>query len=334
MNCKKCGSPLNADDQFCQNCGESVNSQQNNDPVIISNSQSMGIDPAMNNNQSSMDMGPTMSNNQPSMDMEPTMSNNQPSMGMGPTMNNDQSSMGMGPVMIDSQSSMGMESTINNNQPTMNNNQQPQNKLDKKKLYMIIGIVAAVVIVIIVIISITGNKNEIVPNQGDAQPVSQTNRSVYKVSYGGFIFEIPDHLLYQIQNGLMIGDSEGTWVTLLAVVKNTSFTGAKANKSKLASTLKQNGLTTKEAELQTLGGVEYITVEATASGQNTLIAYAELNSTAVVGVMANNENNEFDYTLLEQLAPIISSATLNEETIYSIKSDSKIDLNKIASIAK
>ena len=31
MNCKKCGAPLTAGDQFCKNCGQSVNGPvQNN----------------------------------------------------------------------------------------------------------------------------------------------------------------------------------------------------------------------------------------------------------------------------------------------------------------
>ena len=63
MNCKKCGCPLNENDQFCKNCGEIVNYQTNN----------VGIESSINVNNNRMNQQPMY--NQPQTSQQPKKKN-------------------------------------------------------------------------------------------------------------------------------------------------------------------------------------------------------------------------------------------------------------------
>ena len=297
MNCKKCGCPLNENDQFCKNCGEIVNSQTNN----------VGIESSMNVNNNSM-------NQQPMNNVQPTYSNN-----MSSNMNN------------------GQAWTNYNNVPNYSNNNQNMNmnRSNGNGKYIAIGL--AIVVGIIAIAFVAGiflNKDDNKSTSGQSSNTTQTSTTNYKVSFKGFTFEIPDNLIYEERNGvLLIGNEEGTWVTQLELEQG-SFTQLKANKSQLQTLMQQSGITSSIASEKTYGGVEFITLEITASGQNAIAALAKANSMYFIGITAINQNNEFDYKLLETIAPIINSAEYSGNTTNNISEAAKIDMNAISELAK
>ena len=173
---------------------------------------------------------------------------------------------------------------------------------------------------------LTGGNN----NSGITQSGSKGS---YKVSFKGFSFNIPDNLVYEEDSGiLMIGDEEGTWVAQIEIEEG-NFAQIKANKGQLQSMMQQSGFTSSIAQEKTLGGVEFITMEISASGQNAIAALTKANSMYFMGVTAMNLDNEFDYSLLETIAPIISSASMSGAT-SNMEIGSRLDMNKIAEIAK
>lgn len=68
-------------------------------------------------------------------------------------------------------------------------------------------------------------------------------------------------------------------------------------------------------------------------GQNAIATLTKANSMYFMGVTAMNLDNEFDYSLLETIAPIISSASYSGAT-SNMEIGTKLDMNKIAEIAK
>lgn len=292
MNCKKCGSALTENDQFCKSCGTPVNETN------------------VNNQETNMNVGSTQNVNE--------YQNTTTNMNMG--QNNTQPSWAAG----------------YSTQPTYNQIQQQKGNGNGK--FIIIGIIIAVAIFAgILVVGMFGGDDD--TNTGltggnNNSNINQTgNRGNYKVSFKGFSFNIPDNLVYEEDSGvLMIGDEEGTWVAQIEIEEG-NFAQIKANKGQLQSMMQQSGFTSSVAQEKTLGGVEFITMEISVSGQNAIAALTKANSMYFIGVTAMNLDNEFDYSLLETIAPIISSASYSGAT-SNMEIGSRLDMNKIAEIAK
>ena len=297
MNCKKCGAQLTPEDQFCKNCGETVNSQINN----MGTQQS--VETPNNNLGQQVGMGQPINNPQPSYN----------------NMNN------------------GGQGWRNYNDAPMYNN-QPMNKPSGNGKYIAIGL--AIVVGIIAIVFIVGmvtskdDKDSLTSGGSTNTNVTQPSKTNYKVNFKGFTFEIPDNLVYEEDNGtLLIGNEEGTWATVLELEQG-SFSQLQANKSQLQSLMQQNGYVASVANEKTLGGVNFITLEITMSGQKAIAALAKANSMYFVGVTAMNQDNEYDYKLLETIAPIIKSAQYTGNTTNNISGTNKIDMSGISELAK
>lgn len=282
MNCKKCGSPLNENDQFCKNCGETVNSQ------TINNQQ------GMNNTQSQMDYP----NNMNSIQSQANYQNN---------MNNVQ------------------QVGANYNNVPINNNQL-MNKLNGNAKYIAIGL-AIVGIAVIIIVGMAMNKS-------GNNSTNQQGTNNYKVAFNGFTFEVPDNLIYEkIDDSLLIQNEEGTWATRFDLMEG-SFTQLKSRKSQLQAILQQDGITSSNVSEKNLNGVDFITLETSPGGQNAIIAMAKANSMYIISITAMNQDNEFDYKILENIAPIIKSAQYTGDATNNMAESVKIDMNVISELAK
>lgn len=309
MNCKKCGAPLTENDQFCKNCGEAVNSQS----INTGDQTSFGV--ANTNTNNNLNQQP-MDNN-----VQPSYSNN--------INNNAQPSY---PNNMNNNQQQGWANY--NNAPMYNN--QPINKPSGNGKYIAIGfaILVGIIAVVLVISMVMSKDNNSNLTGGGSSNVTQPSKTNYKVAFKGFTFEIPDNFVYEEDNGtLMIGNEEGTWAAILELEQG-SFAQLKANKNQLQSLMQQSGYTASIASEKNLGGVDFITLEISASGQNAIAALAKANSMYFIGVTAMNQDNEFDYKLLETIAPIVKSAQYNGNTTNNISGNTKIDMSAISELAK
>ncbi len=153
-----------------------------------------------------------------------------------------------------------------------------------------------------------------------------TNTSVYKVKLDGFTFSIPDSMMYEEADGeLLIGDEAGTWVADL-LVADGNYNQLKNNKGQLQSYFQQNGFTANPAEVKSLGGTEFITIEMVKGGVNLLGAYAKLNSMKTAWIAIYNQANTYDYDLLTKMASVISTAAYSD-TSNSIAANPNIKFN-------
>ena len=295
MNCKRCGSPLTENDQFCKSCGAAANESLAQQNTV--------------NEQS------TVQTEQPVSGY-----NSQPT----------QNVMGGQP-----QNNFGQQGWANGYNTQPNYNQAPQKNNSNVK-YIILGVVilVAIIAVVFIVSMFTGNNdNSSLSGNGNNNPTNVNSKSSYKVNFKGFTFNIPDNLIYEEDNGvLLIGDESGTWMTQIELEQG-NFSQLKANKAQLQSAMQQNGFASTAAELKNLGGVEYITLELTASGQKAIAALAKANSMYFISVTAMNQDNEFDYSLLETIAPIISSASYSGST-NNMEVRSNLNMSGLAELAK
>lgn len=298
MNCKKCGSPLTENDQFCKSCGAAANETSASNMNTVGNN--MNYSTPTNNMSSSV--------GQP---MNSSINN-----GMNNSTNNQ-------PAWANSY----------NSQPTYN--QMPQKNNGNTK-FIIIGIVIAVAIFAgIIIVGMFSGDNE-TSNGGTSSnggSSSQVSKSTYNVKFKGFTFKIPTNLVYETEtDSIILGDEEGTWATYIEVIEG-SYSQMLANKSKLQGVYQQMGYTSSAAIEKTIGGMPFITLEISMSGTNALLGLAKANSMNLFGITAYNIDNEYDYKLLETVSSILNTAEYTGET-NNMSVFEKVDMSGISSLAK
>lgn len=319
MFCKKCGASLTENDQFCKNCGEKVVNEINN------NSN-------MNNNSNGNDFS-----SEPIISMTPMEVNNVSSIDNSsndtPVMVNDNISSGVNSSNMNSMNSnSNMNNNVNNNVNTSNNsnNAKPGNL---KTVLIIAGVVVALIIVFLIGFfngKSTENGGEHTKNGGSgssggesATPVSNT--ATYKVSFGGFTFEFPDTLVYEIQNNSLLFGTD-TWGASL-MLQQGDFNTLKSKRSKMKSNIETAGYTAKNAELKTINKREYITMEISYGGQNAIYVYTKGTNSYIFGAVLYNIDNTFDYEPINDFTSIFDSAVYSGSSM-SIKSNSKFDASK------
>lgn len=236
--------------------------------------------------------------------------------------------------------STGNES-LSNPQSTWNQGNQssgyramPNNNGNNVK-YIVLGIVVVAIIVALIFVCyfVFGNSSSKKADNPDQDVVQTSNKSSYKVNFKGFTFSIPDDLIYQINGDvLFIGDELGTWMAQLEIEQG-SFARLQENINQLQPILQQSGYTVSAAEEKTLGGLAYITLEISASGQNAIAALSKVNSMYFAAITAFNLDNEFDYSILETIAPIINSAEFSEATT-NMETSTNIDMSGILPFAQ
>lgn len=308
MNCKKCGYPLTENDQFCKNCGASVNEV---------NAQ---------NNVGNLANEVNAQNNVGNLTNEVNAQ--------------DEFNQEISPIL---KSTPMQEQSINNYQQPMNGyqsnhspqpiyNQRPKNN-NAKPILIGIGVAVLGAIVLFLVLG-KSNTGEILGTGSKNNDGSIVNtNSTYKVKFKGFTFKIPTNLVYeQKEDYIIVGNEEDTWATMIEVFKG-SFNQLQANKSQIQSNYQRQGYIASEAIEKTLQGVNYITVELSKNGANYLIGYAKANSMNVIVIDAFNIDNEFDYDLLKKMSSIISTAEF-DDTTNNISTFEKIDMRGISELAQ
>lgn len=204
---------------------------------------------------------------------------------------------------------------------------------------IILGIVAVVAVVAAVLITVMvmsgeekkpadGGTGNVVPS-GEEVPAVST----HKVRYQGFSMEVPDDVFTEeYSNYLALMDSSDEWIATLEIAEG-SFARIKANKSQLPALMQRGGYTCTNPKQQTLGGVEYVTTEATISGQVATIGVAAAGSSDFMVLTVVNAYNEVDYSILEKLAPIAKSIK-RESYSNKVTIDNRVNLDNFKEIAQ
>jgi len=322
MNCKKCGYLLTENDQFCKNCGASVNEMNAQNMNSVSSSIGGQVvndifgpaqqpmvqsvqQPAMDSTQQPM----VQSVQQPAMDSTQQPMNNQVQQ---PMMNSMQ-------------------------QPTGENNysqnvQMPSQKNSSVK-FVVLGGVLVVAVFVAVFFGTKFFAEDNKTTEDNKVADSSNTVSTYKVNFKGFTFKIPTDLVYEAQSDIInLGDEDGIWVASLEVVEG-SYNQLLSRKGQLQSIYQNAGYTSSAAIEKTIGGMSFITLELAKSGSNVLLGFAKANSMYIFGVTAYNMDNEYDYGLLEKVSKVLSSAEYTGET-NNMQFGGKIDMSSISELAK
>ena len=348
MNCKKCGYPLTQDDIFCRNCGELVNTQ--NEQITIPKPANNDVDlmasPVPNfvstNNSIPNPMQQT-TNNETLNNIE-TLTDSAPLNNFGYNM---ESTNNIAPTNIPNSrgqvnnASNYPNNNLNNTQngyySTPNYQQQKPNKSNNTSTYVIIAVAIAIIAVGAIfgtrLLSNKNNNNSNNNNSSGGSEVINKQQSTYTVKFKGFTFKIPTNLIYQNnETALVVGDEASTWQTAIEVVSG-SYSQLATNKSNLIPAYQQIGFSANNVNQKTYGGLDFITIELSKGGTNALLAFTKANSMNIFGATTYNLNNNFDYNKITEIAKILSTAEYIGET-NNITETIKVDLEPVKELLK
>lgn len=216
-----------------------------------------------------------------------------------------------------------LENMVNFNTP-INNYQIPSNQytsfkqpVPKKSNNGLIIAVVAILAVSLIIITwlLTSNRtsnNTSNSNSNGTVPVTPV-ASTTKVKYSGFVFEVPDEYLYEIEsNGFVITDDK-TWAANIKVGTG-DFDKLKMNKAQMKSIVESRGFQATDAVIKNYNGLELVTLEVTSNNAVHIFAYGKASSTKYFAVEVIAKNNQPDYATLDRIAPILKGAKYEGET--------------------
>lgn len=348
MNCKKCGYPLTQDDIFCRNCGEQVNTQ--NEQITIPKPANNGVDlmaspmPNFVSTNNSIPKPMQQTTNNETLNNIETLTDSAPLNSPLPNdMRQIENNQSLNEFVSNNNTSNYPNNNLNNTQngyySTPNYQQQKPNKSNSTSTYVII----AVAIAIIAVGAIFGtrllsnknknNNNSNNNNSSGGSEVINKQQSTYTVKFKGFTFKIPTNLIYQNnEKALVVGDEASTWETAIEIVSG-SYSQLATNKSNLIPAYQQIGFSANNVNQKTYGGLDFITIELSKGGTNALLALTKANSMNIFGATTYNLNNNFDYNKITEIAKILSTAEYIGET-NNITETIKADLEPVKELLK
>ena len=191
--------------------------------------------------------------------------------------------------------------------------QPAQAKGGKGGLYAVIcvSILAVAAVVIFVIALSTGLiGGEAKKDEGKEEQVAVVN--TYQVKAANWTFEVPtNYAVYNNGKVLVLTDNnDKSWalgfIPMAGNLKNL-------NKAALISAYQAKGITVNNVQ-KTYDGYKFEVFELSAGGNATLVAYADLNGSYVMGVEIQTSTGEFAHDKLSIVASIMKKATYNVTT--------------------
>lgn len=299
MNCKFCNFILEEGDMFCKNCGNRVNdnvAKINNESHNENNNHVHSAGVHHENHAHNM-------NNMHHENRESNMNSYHDQVRQVEPMNNK----------FNQGQNIPMNQYNNQARPQMNTpqrNNMPAKKTDPSK-YILIGVIAVLAFALVFVLTsnkISLNNNE--ENNNNNNNVIQTGntKTSYKVKYNNFEFSVPDNLIYDTSSGkFVIGNEEGTWAASVSTVAS-NYNQLKANKGQIKINFESKGIKASTGQIKKVKGVEFLNFELSDGYEKILASYTSLNSMKVAALTIMFVDGEADYSVLEELAPVISSA--------------------------
>ena len=292
MNCQKCGAPLEEDDRFCKNCGSAVEAKSEQMTQVSQTEQ--------------LAQPEQIEQSKPEAE-----------------------------TLVQPVAPISTASTIssNNMAAPIVQTSKPNSNVLKYVVFGALAVLAVIIAVVITVLVMNGSDKPKSDGTGSAGVgvgtevgAGTSKQSTYTLRFNGFSMQVPDDWITEDHDTyMMLGDASGEWVALLEINEG-AFSKLKANRSQLKLLCEEGGFTCNNIQLKTIGGEEFVTLEMVASGQTSLMAFAEVNARYYLALQIATIDNEADYDLLETMVPFVQSITYGTGS-NKVDVDNKLNLN-------
>lgn len=174
------------------------------------------------------------------------------------------------------------------------------------------------------------------PTTNNTTPTTSktSSKSTYKVRVNGFLFQIPDNLIYEKDSAgeyVAISNEDEMWMASI-YVGNGTYKSIKQRSNTLQAIVESNlvGVKGSTPTVETINGVEYLVMEIVNNGVCQLLCWSELNSMYYAEIQILNVNNDYSRDPLEVISEILNNATFEGDD-GGLKINSMIDHQQINS---
>jgi len=191
-------------------------------------------------------------------------------------------------------------------------------------LKFIIPIIIGVLVLIFVVYGIFSFVKTIIEDKKGIQ--IQEEFSNYKLEFDSFVYELPGNLTYQKEQNkktLYISDYDFTWEMSIQVI-NSNYSSVRSRKASIKSYFQSLGYVVGNVIEETYGSATYLILEAKKNNKNYLLAVTKAgNSSKCFGISIYNDDNIIDYTYLQTVSDILSTAKYQKNN----NNENKIDFD-------
>ncbi len=139
----------------------------------------------------------------------------------------------------------------------------------------------------------------------------------YQIEFNNFLYTIPTEYTYKKEsstNTLYISDEENSFEMAIQVMDAT-YSSVRSRKASLKSYFQSIGYTVGDVIEQTYANTSYLVLEASKSKKNYILAVTKAgDSSKAFGVSIKTSSNVFDYTILETVSSILTTAEYQKES--------------------
>lgn len=308
MFCKNCGTKIEGEMKFCPSCGTIVDNNEESKGEVESSQSKMNV---------SVDTVTSMNDN--------TQVNNSSSYQSSYTNDSSVGSQSTYGNTTQSEQNVAMQQPMYN-QPYMNstNNGKKNNSI----VFIIIGIVVAFIICVGIIIY-SNNKNNKTRTNSNSNITSNLNSNIVSnsnsnltsnytsnatttntITFKGYVFQIPSNYKASTTSSqLQLIGNNNTDVAAINI-QSGNFESIKTSKETITSYMTNAGYAVSNIQIKYYNGVEFVTAEVAQGAKKMILGYAKLNATTIFMVVTGNTNNILNYNALNDIAPMITTASV------------------------
>lgn len=332
MFCKNCGTKIEGEMKFCPSCGTIVDNNEESKGEVESSQSKMNV---------SVDTVTSMNDN--------TQVNNSSSYQSSYTSDSSVGSQSTYGNTTQSEQNVAMQQPMYN-QPYMNstNNGKKNNSIVFIIIGIVVAFIICVGIIIYSNnknnkqrtnsnSNITSNLNSNIVSNSNSNLTSNytsnmtsnsnltsnyasnmTSNSNYTsnvtttntITFKGYVFQIPSNYKASTTSSqLQLIGNNNTDVAAINI-QSGNFESIKASKETITSYMTNAGYAVSNIQIKYYNGVEFVTAEVAQGAKKMILGYAKLNATTIFMVVTGNTNNILNYNALNDIAPMITTASV------------------------
>lgn len=150
------------------------------------------------------------------------------------------------------------------------------------------------------------------------EPKTCETKIDYNIRYNGYSFLIPSNFQHEIyKNDLIIYNKVREWYSTINII-DKDYESLYKDRKNIVNNLKDKEIKVNNINEKTYSGTTYLVLEISFSGQKALLVFSNIPGANSIMLIITNENNKYDYDVLDSMSSVIKNVSYFGEKISKI----------------